>query len=320
MCAVVPWLVVLPPFFRCPCAPLLPSAWGRCAVRAVEPWLVAVLPPPACSPRPCASPALLVRFPPSLAYSLSPGLLVARFFTPSSIPCWSALRPGAHFSLPLLCPCAWLGFLLCLLSPSLGPLPSLSCVATASHFLSSTPSRSCETGVAGHGPLRLWSGATYVRLILRATCYGRTAVRSFVVMTMRATAMQSFMAVTVRRRHPTPLACKERARGQRVLALLLVRQLGAAVASFGVRRAFPVADMGVLVFRLYGNDEWNILLCSVCVSVSIPGAVCSGLCLPWRMLFVSSFDGAPCREEAARGGVGQHDCSTPSVTQPTLFL
>ena len=118
--------------------------------------------------------------------------------------------------------------------------------------------------------------------------------------------MQSFMAVTILRprRYPAPLACKERARGQGDLALLLVRWNGGAVAPLPVHRAFPVADLACLSFGCAGRCTVRTSLFHVYVCISIPGVVCSGLCLPWRVLFASSFDGAPCRKEAARGGVG----------------
>ena len=88
----------------------------------------------ACAPRSGASLALLARYPPS-------SFLVAAFFTHSSTLRWFALLPGVHFSLPLLCPCVRLGFFLCLLPRSLGPL----CRVWPRLFISFTPSWSCET-------------------------------------------------------------------------------------------------------------------------------------------------------------------------------
>ena len=71
------------------------------------------------------------------------------FFTLTSTPCWWALLPGAHFSLPVLCPCVWLGFFLGLLPLSHGPLcrvwPKLLTFTFSSHLLLRVPVRH------GHG-------------------------------------------------------------------------------------------------------------------------------------------------------------------------
>ena len=69
VCAVAAWLVLVYPFSRCTCAPLLPSAVCCRVVRAVVPWLVAVLPSRRASPAlvPCSTGAvyrvILIRSP-----------------------------------------------------------------------------------------------------------------------------------------------------------------------------------------------------------------------------------------------------------------
>ena len=81
--------MVLSLFVRPSCAPLLLSALCCSACRGAV--ACGYAPFPACPPRSCASPLLLVLYPPSC-------FLIAAFFTLSSTPCWSALLPGAHFS------------------------------------------------------------------------------------------------------------------------------------------------------------------------------------------------------------------------------
>ena len=213
VCAVLPWFVVLPPFFRCPCAPLSRSASLGCVVRAVVPWLVAVLPswcaPLALvGPLPCWCGTLLLRR--TLCLPVNP---LRRFLPfplspagqPSALmrifPCLSCvLVRGSAFSF------AWI-LLLLVLCPLCRVWLRLF---TFSLLLLQGPVRHGD----GYGSLWVWwSGATYVRLMLCAIEVLRSDGGAFVDITMRAMTRQLFMVITILRRwlYPTPLACKERA-------------------------------------------------------------------------------------------------------------
>ena len=74
--------------------------------------------------------------------------------------------------------------------------------------------------------------------------------------------MQLFMVMTILRRggYFIPLACKERARGQRDPVLLLVHRYVGTIAHLSVRRAFSVADLACLAFPLYRDGARYIPL------------------------------------------------------------